>query len=129
MSFRVKFLTQKFINLIQWLLIFFSVLSPLSKNTYSLFSCHSLFFCLTCTQCGFPFFVLGALSEVTLTLWAFCKAWNQEFISQEGSPHRLHIREAKIRAWCMNDSYTLPFSFPYEDRAAGMEMGRVLINY
>lgn len=61
MSFRVRFLTQKFINLLQWLVTFFfsSVLSPLSKNTYGLFSCHSLLFRLTCSQRGFLSSVLG----------------------------------------------------------------------
>lgn len=62
MSFRVKFLTQKFINLLQWLVtfffFFFPILSPGSKNTYSLFSCYSLF-CLPCSQRAFLSSVLG----------------------------------------------------------------------
>lgn len=127
MSFRVKFLTQKFINLLQWLVTFFFFSSPQPPEQEYLWFVQLSLFVLrpNMLPAWVSLLCLRALSDVTLTPWAFCKAWSQEFISQEGSPHRLHIQEAKIRAWYLTDSCTLPFSFSWEDGATRIEMGCV----
>lgn len=64
---------QKFIILIQWLLIFCPVLAPPEQKHHSLFSCYSPFFCLMCSQSGFSP-LSRALSDVAWTPRAFRKA-------------------------------------------------------
>lgn len=85
----------------------FSVLIPLSRNPYGLFSCHSLLFCLTCSQEGF-----SPLSRACLK-WHELRGLSARPGARRKAPlTNFVLKETKARAGCTNDNHPLHFPSP-----------------